>query len=196
MATMPKCSGPTAWTRGVSWPLGCCRTKALRALAGRGVRRRGMMRSFRETGWCILDPKGRVGKKRQFLFFANPHTTVITGAPRKAAIFSGCDSHPATVAPAGSNRRGEGGNELAEASGAEGRFRRLGEPAGRNSSERHRGLETTCCGSRPGPFTGKAVVAAFRGATRSLLRSHRGKGDGMLAHGDRTQRGRPPAVAA
>src|SRR5262245_12995056 len=24
---MPKCSGPTATTRGVSWPLGLCRTK-------------------------------------------------------------------------------------------------------------------------------------------------------------------------
>jgi hypothetical protein len=39
-------------------------------------------------------------------------------------------------------------------------LRRLGEPAGRNNSERHRGLETTYCGSRPGPFTGKAAVAA------------------------------------
>ncbi len=79
----------------------------------------------------------------------------------KAAIFSGCNSHPATFAPAGSNRSGEGGNELAEASGVEGRLRRLGEQAGRNISERHPGLETTCCGSRPGPFSGKAVVAAF-----------------------------------
>jgi len=28
-----------------------------------------------------------------------------------------------------------------------------------------------------------------------LLRSHRGKGDGMFAYGDRRQRGRPPVVA-
>ena len=34
----------------------------------------------------------------------------------KAPIFSGCNSHPATFAPAGSNRSGSGGNETAEAS--------------------------------------------------------------------------------
>ena len=50
----------------------------------------------------------------------------------KAAIFSGCETHPATVAPAGSNRRSRGGNESAEAFGVEGRDRRLGEGAGRN----------------------------------------------------------------
>ena len=50
----------------------------------------------------------------------------------KAAIFSGCETHPATVAPAGSNRRSRGGNESAEAFGVEGRVRRLGEGAGRN----------------------------------------------------------------
>jgi hypothetical protein len=33
----------------------------------------------------------------------------------KASIFSGCDSHPAAFAPAGSNRSGGGGNEIAEA---------------------------------------------------------------------------------
>jgi transposase len=33
----------------------------------------------------------------------------------KVSIFSGCNSHPATVAPAGSNRSGGGGNEIAEA---------------------------------------------------------------------------------
>ncbi len=35
----------------------------------------------------------------------------------KAAFFSGCKSHPATVAPAGSNRSSHGGNEMAEAFG-------------------------------------------------------------------------------
>ena len=50
----------------------------------------------------------------------------------KAAIFSGCETHPATVAPAGSNGRSRGGNESAEAFGVEGRVRRLGEGAGRN----------------------------------------------------------------
>ncbi len=35
----------------------------------------------------------------------------------KAAFFSGCKSHLATIAPAGSNRSSHGGNEVAEASG-------------------------------------------------------------------------------
>ncbi len=38
----------------------------------------------------------------------------------KVAFFSGCKSHPATIAPAGSNRSSHGGNEVAEASGVEG----------------------------------------------------------------------------
>ena len=54
----------------------------------------------------------------------------------KAAFFSGCKSHPATVAPAGSNRSSHGGNEVAEASGVEGHIWWLGECAGRNVSER------------------------------------------------------------
>ncbi len=35
----------------------------------------------------------------------------------KAAFFSGCKSHPAIIAPAGSNRSSHGGNEVAEAFG-------------------------------------------------------------------------------
>ena len=54
----------------------------------------------------------------------------------KPPIFSGCETHPATVAPAGSNRSGDGGNEITEASGVEGRERRLGKHAGRNVSKR------------------------------------------------------------
>ncbi len=38
----------------------------------------------------------------------------------KAAFFSGCKSHPATIAPAENNRSSHGGNEVAEASGVEG----------------------------------------------------------------------------
>ena len=59
----------------------------------------------------------------------NPHNSVRRG---KAAIFSGCETHPATVAPAGSNRSSGGGNEAAEAFGVEGRVKRLGEGVGRN----------------------------------------------------------------
>jgi hypothetical protein len=40
----------------------------------------------------------------------------------KAQISSGCETHPATVAPAGSNRSGDGGNEVTEAFGVEGRL--------------------------------------------------------------------------
>jgi hypothetical protein len=39
----------------------------------------------------------------------------------KVSFFSGCNSRPATVAPAGSNRSGGGGNETAEAFDAKGR---------------------------------------------------------------------------
>jgi hypothetical protein len=38
----------------------------------------------------------------------------------KARFLSGCESHPATFAPAGSNRSSRRGNEAAEASGVEG----------------------------------------------------------------------------
>jgi len=43
-------------------------------------------------------------------------------AVQRRLIFSGFESHPATVAPAGSNRSSSGGNETAEASGVEGHF--------------------------------------------------------------------------
>ncbi len=38
----------------------------------------------------------------------------------KAAFFSGCKAHPATIAPAGSNRSSHGGNEVAAAFGIAG----------------------------------------------------------------------------
>jgi hypothetical protein len=69
--------------------------------------------------------------------------------------------------------------------------RRPREQAGRNVSERRAGLEKVRCGSRPGKGMGKAAVAASRGTTPTRLRSHRGNGDGMSVHGDRTQHGKP-----
>jgi hypothetical protein len=45
---------------------------------------------------------------------------------------SGRLTHPATVAPAGSNRSGRGGDEAIRAFGVEGHFRWLGDHAGRN----------------------------------------------------------------
>src|SRR5213593_2468701 len=75
MATMPKCSGPTAWTRGTSWPLGFCKTNALRGLDERALRGRDMGSSFQEEDRSILNTKGSVGKAREFFCSANPHTT-------------------------------------------------------------------------------------------------------------------------
>jgi len=48
----------------------------------------------------------------------------------KAYVFSGCDSHPATFAPAGSNRSDDGGNEIVEAFDAKCRLAvpRVGRP--------------------------------------------------------------------
>ena len=46
----------------------------------------------------------------------------------KALSFSGCESRPATFAPAGSYWSSRGGNEAAEASGVEGSVRDLATP--------------------------------------------------------------------
>ena len=43
----------------------------------------------------------------------------------KARSLSGCESRPATITPAGSNRSSRGGYEAAEASGVEGSERDL-----------------------------------------------------------------------
>ena len=51
----------------------------------------------------------------------------------KALVHRGLKVPPGNwFAPPGSNRSSGGGNEAAEASDVEGRFRRLGESAGRN----------------------------------------------------------------
>src|SRR5260370_36548745 len=75
MATMPKCSGPTAWTRVVNWPVGFCNKKALRFLAERLERGRDIAISFRLKGTIHpLNQKAECGGKRFFLL-ADPHTT-------------------------------------------------------------------------------------------------------------------------
>src|SRR5437667_9723386 len=88
MARMPKCSGPTAWTRGVSRPLGFCSTKPFLALAGGADRRRGMGFSFQEEGCCILNPKGRVGKERDFFAQLIPIPRCKRSRARVAAVFA------------------------------------------------------------------------------------------------------------
>jgi len=73
----------------------------------------------------------------------------------KAKSFSGCKSHPATFAPAGSNRSGGGSNPVVEASGAEGDAKSLGDCAGRNASERRAGLETGNAEADPAEIRGR-----------------------------------------
>ena len=67
-----------------------------------------------EGGWCPFH-LGRIAKSANVRFARAPEA--VTGVRRdKAALSSGCKSHPAT-APAGSNRSSHGGNEMAEAFG-------------------------------------------------------------------------------
>ena len=73
----------------------------------------------------------------------------------KAPFFSGCNSHPATVVPSGSNRSGSGGNETAEAFDAKNRIRRFREQAGCNVSERRAGPETSNVGADPAKGWGR-----------------------------------------
>ena len=90
---------------------------------------------------------------------ASPHYSV---RREKVHVPSGCESRPATVAPAGSNRSVGGGNELDEASGAEGRHGRLGEHAGRNVSERGAGLEKGDAEADPAEFGGRPLLLGGR----------------------------------
>jgi ELWxxDGT repeat protein len=52
------------------------------------------------------------------------YLTNVSGVVRRewVSIFSGSESHPARVVPAGSNRSGDGGNEIAGAFDGEGRL--------------------------------------------------------------------------
>ena len=78
----------------------------------------------------------------------------------KAAFSSGCNSHPAIIAPAGSNRSNCGGNEVVEASGEACReiwWQR--ECAGRNVSERRAILEKDVAQADPTAISGKVDTA-------------------------------------
>jgi hypothetical protein len=85
-------------------------------------------------------------------------------------------------APPGSNRSRSGGDEAAGASGVEGRFRRLGESAGRNESERCAGPETGDAGADPPRNEGKLTSVGEYERTSPLVlpgywRWHADKGD-------------------
>src|SRR4029077_12583001 len=76
----------------------------------------------------------------------------------KAALSSGCKSHPAN-APAGSSRSSYGGDEIAEAFGMRVTTRRRRRCAGRNASERRASLEKDDAQADPTTLSGKADMA-------------------------------------
>ena len=97
----------------------------------------------------------------------------------KAAFSSGCKSHPAIIAPAGSNRSNCGGNEMVEASGEA--CREIGwqrECAGRNVSERRASLEKDVAQADPNTLWGKADMTARKSEENSQLLC-RGSSDSM-----------------
>ncbi len=114
----------------------------------------------------------------------------------KVSIFSRCNSYPATVAPAGSNRSGGGGNKTTEAFDGKGR---KGGPASRqavtyvNAEQASKQLNV---GADPARGWGRPPSQVLGEQTRSHLRSHRGKGDGMSGHGDRRNTGSPHGGSA
>ena len=77
----------------------------------------------------------------------------------KARIFSGCDSRPATVAPAGSYRSGGGGDEAVEAFETTGR---LGGSASRQAATRVNAVQA------PKQADVEADPVAIRGRPPSL----------------------------
>ena len=89
----------------------------------------------------------------------------------KAPSPSGCESRPATVAPAGSNRSGRWrqrhGLKHSDGTGCLGR---PGDRAGRNASERRAGLETCNAEADPTVSRGRLPLAGKR-ATRALAGS-------------------------
>src|ERR1035437_1273095 len=92
---------------------------------------------YGERGW-ISRTKTRASGGGRKMFLTSPYIDqAFTVRREKALDHSGMKGPPGNgIAPPGSNRSGGGGNEAAEASGGEGRIRRLGESAGCNVSER------------------------------------------------------------
>ena len=76
----------------------------------------------------------------------------------KALFSSRCETCPALVAPAGSNRSNRGGNEAVEAFVVEGSEREPGEHAGRNLSERRAGLEKADAEADPPTIRGRPLL--------------------------------------
>src|SRR5215813_13800407 len=110
----------------------------------------------------------------------------------KAALSSGCKSHPAN-APAGSSRSSYGGDEVAEAFGMRVTNWWQRECAGRNASERRASLEKDDAQADPMTLSGKADTAGLPSETHTPRRCA-----GVVAtactQGKRTQHGKPHGV--
>ena len=104
-----------------------------------------------------------------------------------------------SVAPAGSNRSGGGGNEAAGAFDGKGR---LGDPASRqavtrvNAEQAPIGLTWEPTRRENGEGRRHWGTGGHTPRSDANRWSHRGIGDGMPAHGDPTQHGKPRAVEA
>ena len=122
------------------------RGRAERRRIGRSRRRPGLGRALRPTD------------------APNPEIPVRRG---KAPYPSGCESRPATVAPAGSSRSARRRQRhRVEHFDDKGRRGRFSEHAGRNVSERRAGLETGNAEADPSGFRGRLPPAGKR-ATRA-----------------------------
>ena len=75
----------------------------------------------------------------------------------KARSFSGCESRPATLVPAGSNRSSREGNDAAEASGVEGHSSDLASMQAVTRSERRAGLERRDAEADPPNLRGRLL---------------------------------------
>src|SRR5215831_17427877 len=96
---------------------------------------------------------------------AAPFVMSVEGVRRdKAALSSGCKSHPAN-APAGSNRSSCGGDEIAEAFGMRVTNWRQRECAGRNASERRANLEKDDAQADLTAISGKADTGGLPSET-------------------------------
>src|SRR5258708_446740 len=121
-----------------------------------------------QAGWMLRQLK-----------FESPTPMSAMGVRRgKAALSSGCKSHPAT-APAGSSRSSYGGDEIAEAFGKRVTNWWQRECAGRNASERRASLEKDDAQADPTTLSGKADTAG-RKSEDDAHPLRRGSGDSMV----------------
>src|SRR5262249_52204521 len=113
----------------------------------------------------------------------------------KVWLSSGCKTHPAnSVAPAGSYRGGDGGNEIAEASEKTGRTSDSASPqAGTRVTVEQAAKDVTWEPTRLYIGEGRRHRQQEAHASRSdrSRGSHRGKDDGLRTHGEPRQHGKP-----